>query len=122
MITGLEGLSSSLQKAFLEYIAHYCDLSEDLEIESINDFIYKINDVTLYVIDDGEVQRKITTYNSDLFEKEFNDLTEYQLKYIDRDKWEEDEGISTFTEWLEKRDYIVEDSDYFGRYNFYEIR
>lgn len=121
MITGLESLSSSLQKAFLEYIAHYCDLSEDLEIESINDFIYKINDVTLYVIDDGEIQRKITTYNSELFEEEFANLTEYQLKYIDRDRWEGDEGISTFTEWLEKQDYIVEDSDYFGRYNFYEI-
>jgi len=121
MITGLENLNSSLQKAFLEYIAHYCDLSEDLEIESINDFIYKINDVALYIIDDGDVQRKITTYNSELFEEEFANLTEYQLKYIDRDKWEGDKGISTFTEWLEKQDYIVEDSDYFGHYNFYEI-
>lgn len=122
MITGLETLTPSLQKAFLEYIAHYCDLSEDLEIVEVQEFVYRINEVILYVLEDTDIQKKITTYNTDLFEKEFDDLTDYQLKYVDRDKWEAEEGIDSFTDWLEIQGYVVEDNDYFGRYNFYEIR
>jgi hypothetical protein len=122
MITGLETLSPSLQKAFLEYIAHYCDLSEDLEIVQVQEFVYRINEVVLYVLEDADIQKKITTYNTDLFEKEFDDLTDYQLKYVDRDRWTTDEGIDSFADWLEIQGYAVEDNDYFGRYNFYEIR
>lgn len=122
MITGLETLSPSLQKAFLEYIAHYCDLSEDLEIVEVQEFVYKINDVVLYVLEDADIQKKITNYNMDLFEREFDGLTEYQLKYVDRDRWEAEEGIDSFSDWLEIQGHVVEDNDYFGRYNFYEIR
>ena len=122
MITGLETLNPSLQKAFLEYIAHYCDLSEDLEIVEVQEFVYRINEVVLYVLEDADIQKKITNYNADLFEREFEGLTAYQLKYIDRDRWESEEGIVSFADWLEIQGYAVEDSDYFGRYNFYEIR
>ena len=44
-------------------------------------------------------------------------------KRVFEDFWEEEEGIISFEEWLNfHTDYSVRDTDYYGGYNFYEIR
>ena len=122
MIRGIEGLSPRLQKAMLGCICNYFDLSEDIEVEEIEENVYQILDTKFYVISDDDIQRKITSYNSNLFENFFDGLTSEQKKFINRDLWEEEYGVSTFEEWLSKdTEWLVDDADYYGGYNFYEI-
>ena len=123
MIKGIENFDTKLQKAVLSCIASLFDLSEDIEVEELDENIIQIDDTKFYVITDDDQQRKIARHNSEAFENFFDGLSSEQLKYVNEDLWEEDYGISTFTEWLnENTEYTVEDSDYYGYYNFYEIR
>jgi uncharacterized protein with ATP-grasp and redox domains len=122
MIRGIEDLSPRLQKAMLGCICNYFDLSKDIEVEEIEENVYQILDTKFYVISDDDIQRKITSYNSNLFENFFDGLTSEQKKFINRDLWEEEYGVSTFEEWLSKdTEWLVDDADYYGGYNFYEV-
>lgn len=122
MIRGIENLNSKLQKAILGCICNYFDLSEDIEVEKLEENIYQILDTKFYIISDDDIQRKIASYNSDLFENFFDGLTSEQKRFIDRDLWDEVYGVSTFEEWLLKdTDWAIDDTDYYGGYNFYEI-
>lgn len=123
MITGIENFDTKLQKSILSCIADLFDLTEDIEVKKLNENVIQIDDTKFYVITDDDQQRKIARHNSEAFENFFDGLSSEQLKYVNEDLWEEENGISTFVEWLkENTKYIVEDSDYFGHYNFYEIR
>lgn len=122
MIKGIEDLSSKLQKAVLGYITSMCDVSEDIEVEYCGDNIIKINDCKLYVITDQDIQEKLASYNADIFDEFFLNLSTEQKNYIDEDKWSEERDLTNFNEYLEEiEDYEVIDSYYYGSYNFYEI-
>lgn len=122
MIKGIENLNPKLQKAILGCICSYFDLSEDIEVENLEEDVYQILDTKFYVITDDDIQRKIASYNSEHFADFFDNLSPDQMKYVDRDLWYEQEGISTFEDWInECTDWIVNDTDYYGNYNFYEI-
>ena len=122
MITGIENFSPKLQKAILSCISSLFDMSEDVEVEEYDDNIIQINDTKFYVIDDYEQQLKIHRYNSDRMLVFFDGVTQEQYKYIDEDEWLEKNGIQTFEEWLEENTkWSVDDCDYYGSYNFYEI-
>jgi len=122
MINGIENFDANLQKAILGCIASSFDMSEDIEVEELEDNVIQINDVKYYVITDDDQQRKIAGTNSDRFENFFDGLDDRQLEYVDRDAWEVDYGIQSFHEWLdEELGYYVIDNDYYNRYNFYEI-
>lgn len=123
MIKGIENFEPRLQKAILQCISSLFDISSDIEIEEIDDNIICINDITYYVTTDAEQACLLTKYNTQAFDDYFSNLSTEQLKYVDEDTWEEKNGLHTFEEWINKyTDYIVEDSDYYGQYNFYEIR
>ena len=123
MITGIENFGSSLQKAILNCIATLFDVSEDIEVEEVKDHIIKIDDIQYYIITEDDQQRILTDHNSAIFMEEFDGLSDYQLEYVDRDKWIEDNGVETFQEWLEDViGYTVRDVDYYGGFNFYEIQ
>ncbi len=122
MIKGIENLNPKLQKAILGCICNYFDLSEDIEVEELEEDVYQILDTKFYVITDDDIQRKIASYNSEHFADFFDNLTPDQMKYVDRDLWYEQEGINNFEDWInECTDWIVDDTDYYGNYNFYEI-
>ena len=75
-----------------------------------------------YVITDEDQQRILTRYNRDKFEDYFDGLDNDQLRYVDEDEWFKDYGIETFQEWLEEETkWIIDDSDYYSSYNFYEV-
>ena len=122
MIRGIEDLNSKLQKAILGYICDHFDLSEDIEVEKLEEDIYKILDTKFYIITDDDIQREIASYNSEHFADFFNNLTPNQIRYVDRDLWDEQEGINNFEDWINMcTDWIVDDTDYYENYNFYEI-
>lgn len=122
MIKGIEGLESKLQKAILEFIATNVDMSEDIEVEELDDHVISINDVKFYVITDAEEKGILSKYNKEKFDNFFEDLDTVKLQYIDEDLWEEDYAITDFREWLEEETkWIVDDKDYYGNYNFYEV-
>lgn len=123
MITGIEHFDSSMQGAILRYIANYVDLSEDVEIEEVEDNVISINGALIYIIEEDEQQRILTKYNTERFEEFFEDINNEQLQYVDKDKWLDDYGISSFEEWInEETRYSVEDDDYYGGYVFYQLK
>lgn len=123
MITGIENFDTKLQKAILGCIASLFDMSEDIEVEELEEHVIQIDDTKFYVITDDDQQRILTRHNRDRFEDYFDGFANDQLRYVDEDEWLKDYGIETFQEWLEEEtEWTVEDSDYYGSYNFYEIR
>lgn len=122
MIKGIENLDSKLQKAILEFIATNVNMSEDIEVEELDDHIISINDVKFYVITDAEERGILSKYNKEKFDDFFEDLDTVKLQYVDEDLWEEDYAITDFIEWLgEETNWTVDDKDYYGNYNFYEV-
>lgn len=122
MIKGIENFESKLQKAILEFIATNVDMSEDIEVEELDDYVISINDVKFYVITDAEEKGILSKYNKEKFDDFFEDLDSVQLQYVDEDLWEEDYAITDFREWLkEETQWNVDDKDYYGNYNFYEV-
>lgn len=122
MIKGIENFESKLQKAILEFIATNVDMSEDIEVEELDDYVISINDVKFYVITDAEEKGILSKYNKEKFDDFFDNLDSVQLQYIDEDLWEEDYAITDFREWLkEETQWNVDDKDYYGNYNFYEV-
>ena len=122
MIKGIEDFESKLQKAILEFIATNVDMSEDIEVEELDDYVISINDIKFYVITDAEEKGILAKYNKEKFDDFFDNLDSIQLQYINEDLWEEDYAITDFKEWLqEETHWTVDDKDYYGNYNFYEI-
>jgi len=122
MIKGIEDFESKLQKAILEFIATNVDMSEDIEVEELDDYVISINDIKFYVITDAEEKGILAKYNKEKFDDFFDNLDNQQLQYINEDLWEEDYAITDFREWLqEETQWTVDDKDYYGNYNFYEI-
>ena len=122
MIKGIEDLDSKLQKAILEFIATNVDMSEDIEVEELDEYVISINDIKFYVITDAEEKGILAKYNKEKFDDFFEDLDSTQLQYVNEDLWEEDYAITDFREWLqEETQWTVDDKDYYGNYNFYEI-
>jgi len=122
MIKGIENFESKLQKAILEFIATNIDMSEDIEVEEVDDYVISINDVKFYVITDAEEKGILAKYNKEKFDDFFADLNAIQLQYINEDSWEEDYATTDFGEWLqEETQWTVDDKDYYGNYNFYEV-
>jgi len=122
MIKGIENFESKLQKAILEFIATNVDMSEDIEVTKVNEHVISINDVNLYVITDAEEKGILAKYNKERFDDFFNDLSTTQLQYINEDLWDEDYAIIDFRDWLEeKTQWTIDDNDYYGNYNFYEV-
>ena len=122
MIKGIEDFESKLQKAILEFIATNVDMSEDIEVEELDDYVISINDVKFYVITDAEEKGILAKYNKEKFDDFFDTLDSEQLQYVDEDLWEEDYAITDFKDWLkEETQWNVDDKDYYGNYNFYEV-
>lgn len=122
MIKGIEDFESKLQKAILEFIATNVDMSEDIEVLEVDEHVISINDVKFYVITDEEEKSILAKYNKEFFDNYFDNLDTTQLQYIDKDLWEEDYAITDFRDWLkEETQWTVDDSDYYGNYNFYEV-
>lgn len=122
MIKGIEDFESKLQKAILEFIATNVDMSEDIEVLEVDEYVISINDVNFYVITDAEEKGILARYNKERFDDFFDNLNAQQLSYINEDLWEEDYGISDFRDWLqEETQWTVDDKDYYGNYNFYEV-
>jgi hypothetical protein len=122
MIKGIEGFESKLQKAILEFIATNVDMSEDIEVLEVDEHVISINDVKFYVITDAEEKGILSKYNKEKFDDFFDNLDSAQLQYVDEDLWEEDYAITDFKDWLkEETQWNVDDKDYYGNYNFYEV-
>ena len=122
MITGIENFDTKLQKAILGCIANLFDMSEDIKVEELEEHVIQIDDTKFYVITDEDQQRILTRYNRGEFEDYFDNLDNDQLRYVDEDEWLKDYGIETFQEWLEREtEWVIDDSDYYSSYNFYEV-
>lgn len=122
MIKGIEDFESKLQKAILEFIATNVDMSEDIEVLAVDEYVISINDTNFYVITDAEEKGILAKYNKEKFDDFFDNLDGQQLQYVNEDLWEEDYAITDFREWLkEETQWTVDDKDYYGNYNFYEV-
>lgn len=122
MIKGIENFETKLQKAILEFIATNVDMSEDIEVLEVEEHVISINDVNFYVITDAEEKGVLVKYNRENFDNFFDTLDTSQLQYINEDLWYEDYAITDFKEWLqEETHWTVDDKDYYGNYNFYEV-
>lgn len=122
MIKGIEDFESRLQKAILEFIATNVDMSEDIEVLEVDEHVISINDINLYVITDAEEKGILAKYNKEKFDNFFDNLDSQQLQYVNDDLWDEDYAITDFREWLqEETQWTVDDKDYYGNYNFYEV-
>ena len=122
MIKGIENFESKLQKSILEFIATNVDMSEDVEVLKVDEHVISINDVNLYVITDAEEKGILAKYNKERFDDFFDNLEAVQLQYINEDLWDEDYAFTDFRDWLEEEtQWTVDDKDYYGNYNFYEV-
>lgn len=122
MIKGIEDFETKLQKAILECIAANVDMSEDIEVLEVDEYVISINDVNFYVITDSEEKEILSKYNQEKFDDFFYNLDSRQLSYIDNELWGGDYAITDFKEWLqEETQWTVDNTDYYGNYNFYEV-
>lgn len=122
MIKGIEDFESKLQKAILEFIATNVDMSEDIEVLEVDEHVISINDINFYVITDAEEKGILAKYNKEKFDDFFDNLDSQQLQYVNDDLWDEDYAITDFRDWLqEETQWTVDDKDYYGNYNFYEV-
>ena len=122
MIKGIEDFEPKLQKAILEFIATNIDMSEDIEITEVDEYVISINDVNYYVITDAEENGILAKHNKEAFNNFFDTLDDRQLQYVNEDLWEEDYAITDFEDWLkEETHWMVDSKDYYGNYNFYEV-
>lgn len=87
MIKGIEDFESKLQKAILEFIATNVDMSEDIEVLEVDEYVISINDVNFYVITDAEEKGILARYNKEKFDDFFDNLTAQQLGYVNEDLW-----------------------------------
>ena len=76
MIKGIEDFESKLQKAILEFIATNVDMSEDIEVLEVDEYVISINDVNFYVITDAEEKGILARYNKERFDE---DITPHSL-------------------------------------------
>lgn len=79
MIKGIEDFESKLQKAILEFIATNVDMSEDIEVIEIDEYVISINDIKFYVITDAEEKGILSKYNRERFDDFFENLSSVQL-------------------------------------------
>lgn len=122
MIKGIENFETKLQKAILEFIATNVDMSEDIEVLEVDEHVISINDVNFYVVTDAEEKGILAKYNKEEFDNFFDSLDARQLQYVNEDLWDEDYAITDFRDWLqEETHWNVDDKDYYGNYNFYEV-
>ena len=123
MITGIEDISRTKQKAVLEFVSSQFDLDEAIKIEEEDDNIILINDNRYFVIHPYEENELIDDVNDNRFEAAFENLSEEQRRYVDKDKWVEDRGLQDFVEYLKYELDEMPSEDYliFGGYHFYEL-
>lgn len=122
MIKGIENFEPKLQKAILEFIATNVDMSEDIEVLEVDEYVISINDINYYVITDADENGILAKYNKEKFDDFFDNLDTQQLQYVNEDLWEEDYAITDFEDWLqEETQWTVDNKDYYGNYNFYEV-
>lgn len=123
MITGIENLPRTKQKAVLDFISSEFDLDEAISIDEEDNDIIVINDNRYFVIHPYEEQELIDDVNNNRFEAAFENLSEEQKGYVDKDKWIEDRGLQDFVEYLKYELDEMPSEDYliFGGYHFYEL-
>lgn len=123
MITGIEDISRTKQKAVLEFVSSQFDLDEAIKIEEEDDNIILINDNRYFVIHPYEENELIDDVNDNRFEAAFENLSEEQRRYVDKDRWVEDRGLQDFVEYLKYELDEMPSEDYliFGGYHFYEL-
>lgn len=123
MIIGIENISRTKQKAVLEFVSSEFDLDEAIKIEKESDDIILINDNRYFVIHPYEENELIDDVNNDRFEEAFENLSEEQKNYVDKDRWIEDKGLQDFIEYLKYELDEMPSEDYltFSGYHFYEL-
>ena len=123
MITGIENLSRTKQKAVLEFISSELNLNKDINIEEEDENIIVINNNRYFIINSYEENILIDNVNNDKFNAAFENLSEEQKSYVDMDRWIEDNGLSDFIEYLTHELNEIPSEDYltFNGYHFYEL-
>lgn len=123
MITGIEDIARTKQKAVLEFISSTFDLDEAINVEEEDNDIIVINENRYFVIHPYEENELIDDVNDNRFEAAFDNLSEEQKKYVDKDAWIEDKGIHDFVEYLKYELDELPSEDYIlaGGYHFYEL-
>ena len=123
MITGIENISRTKQKAVLEFISSEFDLDEAIKIEEEDDDIVIINGTRYFIIRPYEEEDLMMDLNDARFDEAFSNVSDEQRKYIDKDLWIEDKGIHDFTDYLKYELDEMPSEDYIciGNYHFYEL-
>lgn len=123
MITGIEKIARAKQKAVLEFITNEMDLEDAINIETEDEDIILINDDRYFVIRACDEEDLMDQYNDEMFEAAFQDLSDEQLKYVNKDQWVSGKGYNDFLDYMKEvlNEYPSEDYIYYGGYNFYLI-
>lgn len=123
MIIGIENITREKQKAVLEFISSEFNLDETIKIDEEDDDIVVINGNRYFVIHSYEEDDLIYDVNDNRFETAFENLSEEQRRYVDRDRWIEDKGLQDFIEYLKYELDEIPSEDYlvFDGYHFYKL-
>jgi len=122
MIKGIEDFGTEIQKAILEFISTNMDMSKDIEVTAIDDYVVSINDRKYFIVTDAEEKGILARYNKEKFDDFFDGFTIQQMDYVDEDLWYEDNGLHDFKDWIEdETEWAVDDKDYYDKCNFYEV-
>jgi hypothetical protein len=123
MITGIEDISRTKQKAVLEFISSEFDLDEAIKVAEEDDDIITINGNRYFMIRPYEEEELMDDLNDNRFDAAFENLSDEQRHYVDKDSWIEDKGIHDFIDYLKyeldempSEDYVVA-----GGFHFYEL-
>jgi len=123
VINGLENIyNPAVAKAILAFI--YDNFSEETVTisEGDEDNVYKINDDKYYILSRQDQYNLIDDYNEELFSDAVSGIPNSIVRYIDKDRWIDDNGVGCIEDYWED---LFEDSldyvDGVGDISFYKI-
>lgn len=101
-IEGIDNIGNSYYiKPILQFILDDYE-GIDVEIEEVDDHTFSINDQEYAIFSMDEQDDLIENFNVDYFEESVYEVPENWRKYIDKDKWIDDNGIVEFEDYWDQ--------------------
>lgn len=120
-IKGLYSISTDILRPLLKFVAKKLPLNEEICITEEEEYII-INSEAYLIMTEYDEFELMKEYEEELYKKWISDVREDVKHYIDREAWNEDNGVTDFEEyWSTVHKDSLTYVDTIDNYNFYKV-
>lgn len=120
-IKGLYSISTDILRPLLKFVAKKLPLNEEICITEEEEYII-INSEAYLIMTEYDEFELMKEYEEELYKKWTSDVREDVKHYIDREAWNEDNGVTDFEEcWAKVHGDSLTFIDTIDNYNFYKV-